>query len=33
MGKNIDYMMEMVKDYLEGKLPGTYSSWIFRLRF
>ena len=29
MGKNIDYMMEMVKDYLSGKTPR----YIFELDF
>ena len=29
MGKNIDYMMEMVKDYLSGKTPR----YIFELNF
>lgn len=29
MGKNIDYMMGMVKDYLSGKIPR----YIFELDF
>lgn len=29
MGKNIDYMMEMVRDYLSGKIPR----YIFELGF
>jgi hypothetical protein len=32
MGKNIDYMMELVMNTCQAKLLGIYSNWTFRPR-